>query len=186
MERQEDNSYLHTLILGDSRCEYFYICLNGNKDYCIYPSIHKATPRIYIRGPEPDPDNRLWMIDGRDEEVPAGTVYQIYFKWGQERKQVFWKEVGPKHASKATRYDHRYFVVGSWTSWQPDELQKDPEEDGVWEYSVRIGLSGQEEFQFVRDQDMNQCIYPAQANATKTNIPIRGPDDMSNGKSWLM
>lgn len=186
MERLDDGSYISTMVMGDARCERFFICLAETKELRLYPAIDKATSRIHVLGPSDQADGRQWLIDGRDEEIPAGTCFQIHLFWSRERKNVWWEEVGPKHASKAVRFDHHYSVVGSWTSQVCDDMCKDPEEDGVFSYNFRLGYRGEEVFQFCRDGDKRQMIYPSVNNAVKTDIPVRGPDDLGANKYWLV
>jgi len=59
-----------------------------------------------------------------------------------------------------------------------------PDDDGTWECKLRIGLSGVEDFQFIRDRDFKQAIYPARPHTTKMSIPVRGPDELGHGKNW--
>jgi len=186
MELQEDGSYMRTVIMGETRCETFYICLNDNSEYRIYPVANNASQRVWIEGPDAQGAGKRWIIDGRDEEVPGLTVYQVRFWWGRHRKQIAWEEVSPKFAADALHYEHRYQVLGTWTSWSKHELVKDPDDDDVWEYSLKIGLQGEEEFQLCRDHDAQQLIYPAKPRTTKASVAVRGPDDMGEGKHWLI
>lgn len=183
MELQEDGSYMATVVLGETRAEQFFLCLNENLGYRIYPASNNANPQIWIHGPDGNGDGLRWTIDGRDDEVPAGTVYQIKFWWSWEHKRIVWEEVSPKHAELAMQMEHSYFVAGSWTAGL-EPMRKDPEEAGVWECIFRMGTSGQEDFRFVRDGDAKQTIYPAKAECMDTSVTVRGPDDMAADKKW--
>lgn len=48
----------------------------------------------------------------------------------------------------------------------------------LWRHgrAPRIGMSGREEFQIVRDRDWNQAVYPAAPSTSRPGVPIRGPD----------
>lgn len=186
MEVQEDGSYMRTVVLGETRCESFFLCLNDNTDIRIYPAVNNATQRIWIEGPDREGEGKRWIIDGRDDEIPGLTVFQIRFRWGTDRKQISWEEVSPKFAAEALHYEHRYQVVGSWTSWTKHDLIRDPDDDDAWEYTFKIGMSGEEEFQLCRDQDDMQLIYPSKPRTMKANVPVRGPDEMGEGKHWLI
>merc|ERR1719510_2067739 len=113
------------------------------------------------------------MIDGRNEEVPSGTVYQIRFWYGRHRRRMEWGEVSPDLASLAVKYEHRYQIAGSFNSWRKDDLKRDRDEDGIWEYDVKVGVTGAEEFKLFRDYDDQQSIYPAKPRCTKTSVPVR-------------
>uniref|UniRef100_A0A7S1SEG7 Ketosynthase family 3 (KS3) domain-containing protein n=1 Tax=Alexandrium catenella TaxID=2925 RepID=A0A7S1SEG7_ALECA len=183
MTEEEDGSYTFFMVLGDTRCESFYVCLGGIPDYSFYPSCNRGSSRIFIEGPDNKRAGKRWYIDGRDEEVPAGTVYKISFFWGQARRKISWEEVEPESRPKVVRSEHRYQITGSWTSGRKDELAKS---DGVWEYRSKIGVSGREEFMLMRDCDDPQMIYPAEGNCTKTTVAVRGPDHLGAGKMWVV
>nr|AQS99205.1 type I polyketide synthase [Gambierdiscus excentricus] len=186
MVEQEDGSYTFTIVLGETRCESFYICLGSIPDFSFYPVCHRGTQRIWVEGPNAKADGRRWMIDGRDEEVPAGTVYKISFFWGQNRRRVSWAEVSAEQAPAVLRGEHRYQIVGSWTSGRMDDLKKVKGEEGIWEYKHRIGVNGHEEFHLVRDGDEQQLIYPAEPDCTETTVAVRGPDHLGAGKQWVV
>ena len=38
-----------------------------------------------VVGPQPDDGGKYWIIDGRDEEVPAGTAPRQFFRWAVDR-----------------------------------------------------------------------------------------------------
>nr|AQS99192.1 type I polyketide synthase [Gambierdiscus polynesiensis] len=183
---EEGGAYTYTVVLGETRCESFVICLDGVLDYCFWPVCNNANQHVWIEGPDPSSRSKgkRWLIDGRDRGVRAGTPYQIAFHWGASRRRVTWQELGAEHAAKAQRHEHRYQIIGSWTSGRMDDLAKSEEEDGVWEYRARIGATGQEEFQLCRDSDQQQLIYPAKPEAIATDVPVCGPDELGAGKLW--
>eukprot|EP00404_Azadinium_spinosum_P059164 CAMPEP_0180696670 /NCGR_PEP_ID=MMETSP1038_2-20121128/3102_1 /TAXON_ID=632150 /ORGANISM="Azadinium spinosum, Strain 3D9" /LENGTH=1073 /DNA_ID=CAMNT_0022728163 /DNA_START=6 /DNA_END=3227 /DNA_ORIENTATION=- len=184
MEVEDDNSFVATMVLGDTRCESFYLCMNGDPKMRMYPAVNRASQLIYVQGPDDQGEGKRWMIDGRDEEIPAGVSYKIRFSWKQSRLLVEWQEVGPRVES-LTKYKHVYCVKGTWTTnnFQP---MKQVEED-VWEYVVKIGVTGIEEFQLGRDHDEQQCIYPSVAN-TESDLAVYacGPDDLGKGRRWVI
>nr|AQS99199.1 type I polyketide synthase [Gambierdiscus polynesiensis] len=184
MTESEDGPYVFNVVLGETRCESFFICLNGVPDYKFWPVVNEANEQVWVEGPDPSPksEGKRWMIDGRDLAVPAGTVYQIKFHWGTGRKKVTWEQVDAASVPPQPRYPHRYQLKGSWTSSRMDDMKKT--DDGVWEFLGKIGTTGQEEFQIFRDYDEQQCIYPGRPRCVDTKVPVRGPDDMGRGKCW--
>uniref|UniRef100_A0A7S2VS18 Uncharacterized protein n=1 Tax=Zooxanthella nutricula TaxID=1333877 RepID=A0A7S2VS18_9DINO len=58
------------------------------------------------------------------------------------------------------------------------------DEENAWDTSVRIGAQGRCEFQFARDADPQQAIYPARTRAAGADVPARGPDDLGAGKHF--
>jgi len=184
MESQGGGWYLSTVVLGETRFETFDLCLNKDKSFTIYPAIANASQKIWIQGPDDGSEGRKWIIDGRDMEVPAGTVYQVHFKWSTQRMEVYWEEVGEGSAALALKYEHTYHIAGGFSRWKCVALARG-DEGGAWEGGFRIGSQGREEFQLLRDADWQQAIYPAKPKA-KAGVPARGPDGLGGGKYFTV
>eukprot|EP00913_Durusdinium_trenchii_P007397 g6956.t1 len=165
-----------------------------------------------VVGPHADGKGKYWMIDGRDEEVPAGSVYRVTLHWGARLRVAWQREMSILSRGISTKElvgaeaRHRYFVLGTWTSWTCFEMS--PTEPNCFETTLRIGMSGMESFRFLRDQDPpdrntaggreshgphegghtdeEQAIYPAKnaLDADASQVFVRGPDELCNGKSW--
>merc|ERR1712050_313316 len=56
----------------------------------------------------------------------------------------------------------------------------------IYTHETRLGGSGLEEFQIVRDKDWSQVIHPAVPRCIKTTVPIKGPDSDGAGKNWMV
>jgi 3-oxoacyl-(acyl-carrier-protein) synthase len=181
MDKQEDGTYLATMILGETRCETFDICFDKQKDTVAYPAVDMAGQKIWIEGPNELGEGKKWAIDGRDMEVPAGTVYQIRFKFNKEKMEVTWEEASKDSAELALTYEHTYYVCGGFSKHKFTPLEGD---EGVWKGSFKIGSQGREEFYFSRDKDLKQLVYPAQSK--KGGVPCRGPDNCGAGKYFVV
>ena len=188
----DGESWSCMVVLGETRCERFQLCLLQNPELAIYPYVSNGSMATRVVGPHGEGKGKYWIIDGRDDEVPAGTPFRILLEWGL-RLRVSWQRADKMLASGAlvpkfigSKPRHRYFVVGSWTSWNCLEMQNSSTKEGTYETTVRIGMSRSESFYFVRDQDQEQVIYPAKPalDAGAVDIPVRGPDAFGNGKSW--
>ena len=187
----DGDSWSCMVVLGETRVERFQLCLMQNPDLTIYPYVKNGSMTTRVVGPHGEGKGKFWIIDGRDDEVPAGTPFRITLEWGL-RLRVSWQRADamltgasvPKLIGLKPR--HRYFVVSSWTSWNFLEMQSSGVKEGAFEVTVRIGMSRSESFYFVRDQDEEQVIYPAKPalDAGATGIPVRGPDAFGNGKCW--
>jgi len=186
MERRGDGLYSIEVVLGDSRCEKFFLSLNGDRQQAIYPGVKNSSQLIHILGPDHKVRGRYWNLEGRDEEVQEGTVYRINFKWGVLTKQVWWEKVSMELAPRVAPFEHTYCVVGSFTSWKPQDMQACLDEPGTWEAVIRIGGHGYEEFRFLRDGDSEQAIYPAREKTFAMGVPVQGPDDLCEGRSWVL
>jgi len=187
MQHQGDGWYSAMAVLGEGRYELFSLSLNMSEE--IYPAINRASERIHILGPDEGGKGHKWIVDGRATCVPSGTLYCINFMWSWERKLIHWEQVSGGSnqilAKGIPIFEHSYFIAGSWTGFKCVAMQ--PIGCNVWECYVKISSSGQEEFQFARDHDVvEQVIYPAKRKTLKTSVPIRGPDNLGQGKYWLI
>merc|ERR1712217_271538 len=83
-------------------------------------------------------------------------------------------------------FPHTYSICGSFTGWKCQRLEPSDKKHGLYSVTARIGVTGQEEFQFMVDGDQRQLIYPEVPKATKTTIPVLGPDDEGSENAWLI
>lgn len=124
--------------------------------------------------------------------MPAGTIYDITLKWTSEKKTVTWEPLpaqDPEEESPiailGANYQHEYFVVGTWSEYKFQKML--PSKDGEgFDFAMTIGFLQREEFQIVRDRDMNQVYHPAHEKTMKPGCPIKGPDDKGKGKYWMV
>lgn len=211
VEKESQDTWTCLVTLGETRWEQFQFRLDKNPSRAIFPVAKKGSMVTRVTGPDFEGDGLYWLIDGRDEEVPAGTEYRITLHWGAVPSVVWKVETSPEKAAepdkdfmkawgfgnvkksrKPTRQSgaacgaHTYSVVGTWTAWKCLDMQdvsKVEDEENVWETSLRIGITAYERFRFVRDNDVNQVIYPAKDEGGEA-APVRGPDDLCNDKAW--
>lgn len=173
----EPGRWTALVTLGETRFERFEIVINQKDQLVLFPIIDGGNERTRIIGPEPNTSKKYWYIDGRDDEVPAGTAYRITFQWADPYR-VSWERVdeeGPKQER------HHYEVQGTMSAWKNRRMKSVPGvEDGnaAFEYEVLLGNTGLERFRFCRDGDENQMIYPREPFGPHTlhGGVARGPD----------
>uniref|UniRef100_A0A7S1RXA2 Beta-ketoacyl synthase C-terminal domain-containing protein n=1 Tax=Alexandrium catenella TaxID=2925 RepID=A0A7S1RXA2_ALECA len=176
---EEFGSYIFAMPLGEACIEQFQICMNKNEYFKIFPaSKFSSSQDTIVLGPGIAPVGNNWVIDGRPQGLPQGTLYHISLQWELEtrKKIVTWEpsldEYVTELASQIEPFRHRYCVLGSWSGFKPVEmLPARGEKPGTFETAVRVGFARHEEFRFQRDSDRLQTIYPArqrdlEANAT--------------------
>mmetsp|Transcript_21779 Transcript_21779/g.44630 ORF Transcript_21779/g.44630 Transcript_21779/m.44630 type:complete len:810 (+) Transcript_21779:2-2431(+) len=187
MVRQGGGWYTATVEVGETRCEFFSLCINEESKYqAIYPSVTNAAQHIWIEGPDEKANGRKWMIDGRDEEVPAGTRYEISFRWHPERCEISWDPCGDqKLTDPRAPFEHNYFLTGTFGTGYV-AMGCIAGQPGLWEGRFRMSLTGEDEFQIARDKDPLQMIYPAVNRTARAGVPARGPDCFGEGKRWLV
>lgn len=184
---EESDVYWFTIPLGETRCEQFQIVMfRGSQQLKIYPVINQGSVHTRVLGPDNAGEGNSWLLDGRDEEVPAGTIYKICLHWGAKLR-VSWQtqpEIDTPLAALCN-FSHSYQVVGTFTAWTPQHLIPVKGEKGL--YEGKITITGKEEsFHFIRDFDVTQRIYPSSPHAVDQSIPVRGPDAMGAGKNFCV
>jgi polyketide synthase-associated protein len=197
MEMVEEGRYVAFISLSQKRWEQFQLLANNNPNEVMYPAWHKGSPAARIMGPDEEGAEKNWLIDGRPDNVPPGTVYKITYVWGstgsmqqENKKSISWEIVSepplePTPLGKG--YKPTCYVVGSWKRWAMEEMPPTPGSDGFdWQTTFLMGEAGTEEFQLIFDRDWNQAIYPTVSKAEETSIPIRGPNDSGSGKNFLI
>lgn len=164
--------------LGETRCERFYLAMDKKDDKAIFPWHPAGGADVRVKGPCPLESDHYFFIDGRDEEWPEGSLISVA-AWCDEQnaRRISWRrepeEGGPKEMPS---FAHSYQVTGSLTQMKMIPMKPIKGLRNVFEYSTRFGLQSHETFQFVRDYDRKQIIYPARNRPKRTSIPVRGPD----------
>jgi len=186
---EEKGTYSFPITLGDTRVEHFRINVNGHDDASIFPAAQCAMQdQIRILGPGTAPPGHYFVIDGRENCTAQGTVYNVEFWYDAQtrQKRVQWAPTIDEATLRACSCDcvaHRYFVVGSWNRFEPKLMRPTPTSDpGLYIVEVRIGLTGTEEFNFLRDGKADEVIYPAHHRALSGDVPVRGPSVHGKGK----
>mmetsp|Transcript_75355 Transcript_75355/g.233087 ORF Transcript_75355/g.233087 Transcript_75355/m.233087 type:complete len:1183 (-) Transcript_75355:324-3872(-) len=189
MEMTGDGVYTCAIALGDSRYERFYLSCSEDSYEAIHPLIDNADQTAQVVGPDWDGKGMHWIIDGRQDQVPAGTIYQITFAWTPDKKTVTWEKMEEKPADLEVlgyEYEHKFYMTGSFRKFEGYSEMKKVEGEDCYEGTFKIGYRFREEFQIVRDADPNQAIYPCFIQCTKTCVPLKGPDSDGKGKNWLV
>jgi len=186
---EDKGAYCFAMTLGDARVERFNICVNQFRDAKLFPTDMAGGMDSRILGPGPAPPGHFWEIDGRRDNVPQGTVYMILFNFDSEtrQKKISWEpSIDERALEEAAEncWRHSYSVVGSWNNFKPFPMKSIIRFNapGLYEVEVKIGLTGTEEFNFVRNGISTDVIYPAQHRALKPDVPVRGPDHFGEKK----
>jgi len=184
MEAEDDGTWSFHVALGDTRCERFQLRVNNHDFEAIYPVVKNGSMAARCMGPDDEGAGHYWLLDARDAQEPAGTVFRISLQWADPPIMRWEKvEMPPPDWNRECR--HVYAVVGSWTGGTFESLHEVSTEQSVntWECKVRIGMSGMEWFRFARDKDPDQLVYPAKTGCSE-EVPVCGPDAMCNDKHW--
>lgn len=184
MDRNGANTFSSIIVLGPERYDLFELYIDKNQEYCFFPAADRAGQVIAVEGPAENKERKRWIIDGRDSGMPAGTVVEITFKFG-DRPSVAWKEVSEMRRTFALPRNSGYYVTGTFTKWHHIAMQcADDSQLQEWSTTFRIGQRGREEFQILRDGDRLQAIYPTFPHATGAGEEACGPDEYGSGRHF--
>lgn len=175
---EKDSAFHFQLRLGETRCERFYVALDKKEDQAIFPWHPSGEADVRVKGPCKMEPGHYFFIDGRDEEWPEGSLVSViaWFEGEQKRKIIWQRQVEEGGPREMPSFQHSYQVLGSLTQMKMIPMKATRGLRNVFEYSTRFGLQSYETFQFVRDNDRDQTIYPARTMPKSTSVPVRGPD----------
>merc|ERR1719265_2008040 len=147
LEYEGDNWYSATIAIGETGSEMFHLCLNQDVNQLIYPARHCGDENLFIWGPNAEGLHKEWII-----KAPTGSLYEIKFKWGWEKKMICWEKVEEKNETNALIMDfpHTYCICASFTDFKAKELTKAGDK---WTITFTMGATGKEGFHFLRDRD---------------------------------
>jgi 3-oxoacyl-(acyl-carrier-protein) synthase len=188
LDEESEGTYRFMVALGETRYETFQLHVDKDPKKAIFPVAKMGNQRTRVIGPDDEGEGKYWLLDGRDASVPKGTVYLITLQWGPT-VTIQWNPVDFPAPDWALDFQHTYQVMASWTAWAMTEMKDASHEasPNTWTCKCRIGMSGREMFRFCRDHSKSQVIYPSRNKAMVcAEIPARGPDELFNGKSWLL
>eukprot|EP00927_Polykrikos_kofoidii_P043689 TRINITY_DN37768_c0_g1_i1.p1 TRINITY_DN37768_c0_g1~~TRINITY_DN37768_c0_g1_i1.p1 ORF type:complete len:1070 (+),score=102.66 TRINITY_DN37768_c0_g1_i1:98-3307(+) len=205
------SEYTAVVAVGETCCEQFRVVVNEQIDQTIHPLTSRAGCSDLGFGPDDRGTSTSWLIDGREDGALPGDLYRIKLSWtfswehGEIRKVSWHRESTTPSSFRSFRCS--FSVIGSWTTWRYQRMSEKHEEEGSsWFCAVRVGTSGQEEFQLARDGDATQAIYPVESverkrlhrsiepkigAANHTGTPsvasgLQGPDEHGAGRHFLL
>jgi len=172
-DRMELESGAHTyrMTLGESCVERFR--LEAADNTFLYPAVQMAGEHEQVLGPDLNPNGRAWVIDGREDGVPVGTVYEIKFEHKGGVKRISWTPtaVNTNNDEVMDAFStHTMHITGSFNNWKLQPMRPVLEKSGTYECQFQIGPWHKDEFQFLIDKDREQLIYPGKDEA------VCGPD----------
>jgi len=178
LEIGDGSAYVGRVVLGETLRERFRIVVEKDRRRAIYPVTARASQELRIIGPDSQNQGEDWIIDGRRDGVPAGTVYRVTFDWGSTSRSISWEPMQKEAPPTGPCYEHSYWICGSLTSWRPREMKRHPAEPGTWDFTGPIpDKTGGASFAFLRDNDHTQTIYPVVSTSQDTSVPVMGPGD---------
>lgn len=205
MEPEGESSFGYTVVLGENRLEKFQIWLDGKESRKLHPPEPNSCQGREVLGPVEDAMGLKWAIDGRswqagEEEVATadseaiaeyidrgkvGDRYRVHLRVAGKYRTVEWEKLEPKdddHRDKVP--EGAYGIFASWNDWTLSEMYRDDSEPGSHYAEVTLRESGGY-FAIVRNEDMEQVIFPDRFEADET-ATVLGPDELSGDLFWYI
>jgi len=187
---EDKGGHVFAFRLGETLTEQFRIVCNRFDDAIVFPATKMASEEAMVLGPGEAPAGYRWFVDGRDT-AKQDAIYMVIFSWDAQarQKRVTWEVTMDDRAVGLVQsmgtYKHQYSIVGSWNNHRQQKMKRvEGGKPGLHVFEFRIGLSGHEEFNFMRDGDKYQVIYPAKNRSLTRDVPVRGPDHFGTEKRW--
>jgi len=181
MDTDEPGVRVYFMTLGQTCVESFRLMLGNDDQRLFYPGTHKANDTAQVLGPDSLCQDRYWTIDGRADNRPAGTVYQVTFEWTDGVKRVYWMPTDEPIEIVREIADHQYFCRGTFNEWNMQPMKPVRGMTNTVEITFAMGAHEEEEFQFIRDKDMHQVFYPGPGEVSMDRS-VCGPDEMGHDK----
>jgi len=177
MAHTGDSVYTAQVVLGDTCREEFHFALERDPQRAIFPVAPHAGAGVRAVGPAKAEAGRHWLIDGRKDGAPTGSVYQVRLEWTDAYRKVSWKPLGKMAQAESPDFRrHRYSVISSLSGFRPVDMKRSLRDAELWEFEGKIRGTGEEMFMFQRDRDSKQLIYPSQHRPADSSVPVLGPD----------
>lgn len=174
MESDGQGAHIFMVTLGETRVERFYLRAGtgDEEDMQIYPGVNMAGQDEQVFGPDANQNGRCWVIDGREDGMPTGTIYGVTFEHGSRGKSISWTPVGM--STEAPTDNHLMYISGSFNYDSMQPMVPVPDVPGTYEVKFQIGPRNKEEFQLFFDKDPEQVFYPG------AGLSVCGPDGSGN------
>jgi len=187
MTKNASGSFTYEVSLGANRWEMFYLIRNSKMSKKIYPAVHKSWKDMPCVGPHKGREPQTcWLLSGnpgydlpREDEGMPGSRYEISFTPGTV-KRLTWDKLEGEADSFVDR--GKYFITGSWSCFEPEEMKT--ERPGL--YSIEVQKNARLKFQFLRNEDKLQRIYPdLDLNAVGNLYSLVAPvGDSGHSRFW--
>uniref|UniRef100_A0A7S1LW29 Hydroxymethylglutaryl-coenzyme A synthase C-terminal domain-containing protein n=1 Tax=Alexandrium catenella TaxID=2925 RepID=A0A7S1LW29_ALECA len=188
MQYSPDGTYQFEVTLGANGWEQFYIVQDGDMNRPIWPAYERSYKDMPCIGPTYlQKPTKFWLINGNppddlpnDDFGEPGDKYLVSFKW-DNLKRMTWKKVATKEETYVDTAS--YWLIGSWTCWDPIEIPKD--NSAECRFSIEVQKTPLDlKFQILRNQDTLQRIYPEIEEGCGDAYSKIALNEFGTGKYW--
>lgn len=186
MRQELDGSFIGEIRIGDAGFEQFHLVLDEDRSKSIVPVVGKAGPHSRIVGPLDAWKTQNWLVDGRADGAVVGTVYEVRLKWDEDGRSISWRRLARRARlpGRVPGIDVGYAVVGSFTDSKPASMTRCSEGQNCWEFYAEVGDRPVDVFHFIKDNDIDQMIYPLEDTSEDTSIAVCGPGPADTERGW--
>lgn len=150
--------------------------LNQDTTSAFQKKLQAAPPaEITMNGDDP----HEWETTGLDPRAVKDARYSITL---DEDGVVEWE----KNDDDVPDFGDDFFLQGTHNGWICDALERHDTIPGLWVGEIRIGTTGEEEFQIVSDNDTTKVFHPGMSRCRHKAAYVKGPEDASREKAWLV
>jgi 3-oxoacyl-(acyl-carrier-protein) synthase len=192
----EEGSYEATFPMSSKKLS-FNLMRDRDPEQLIYPATPDTTDTwVPIRGPDDRGLLNKWIVRGRKGDA---VKFKFHFANGQMSLTLSSESLPPVHWVGASEDEFPlYYIVGSFTDWEPRPMLPDDYIPGVHKYRFALDTSayygsseptewiGKEEFHISIDGEDTRKLYPDFPLATVGQAVMQGPDEDDKGNNWLI
>lgn len=197
MRNEGLDQFSFTVTLEEHGFEWFQIWLDGERERILHPGAVKGQSTAKVQGPHHYCQVATfgWCIDTRPgqsedprqypEEGMPGDEFKVQLLTKGRFRSVTWERLGSQNVQRngLPKTMGRYFIVGSWNDWQPEEMNLDDE--AIGRFSIKAAMStGKQRFQILRNRDWRQIIYPDPGSGDDQDATVKGPDGTGHASCW--
>mmetsp|Transcript_30028 Transcript_30028/g.69960 ORF Transcript_30028/g.69960 Transcript_30028/m.69960 type:complete len:821 (-) Transcript_30028:19-2481(-) len=186
MKQLPDGSFIYEVTIGENRWEHFNIIQDKDPARRIYPFYHHSGQKQPCCGPGKAGEKQRWLLDCRSRATTPsadiampGEKFRISLRYDGSRKEVAWEKM---QGSQGEVIPSTYFVLGSWSDFEPQPLAPDADEGEGWFSTTATTSQGYMEFYILRNGDAEQRISPQPVSPDDPidmDTPIGGPGESS-------
>jgi len=123
---------------------------------------------------------RDWETTGLRPDGQPGASYRITL---DESGVAVWEL---DDSTDDNSMGDEFFFRGTHSDWQVEAMARHATIEGLWTATLRIGSSGEEQFQIAADGDEELIFHPGVARCTFKATPIAGPGPAATDLAWLV
>eukprot|EP00415_Alexandrium_ostenfeldii_P004837 UN4837 len=123
-------------------------------------------------------DVRDWEATGVDPRADPSSRWRIFI---DEDGVADWEL-----DEEVLDFGDSFFLQGSHSNWEPVEMERHDEIEGLWVGQIIVGSEGEVEFQVMADKDVSKVFHPGQRRCTLKASTICGPERVSKEMTWVI